>query len=84
MLCVTKPKMRKDRILRKKKRAHNRTKAAQGACKQNLDNRRTGKWQRKTAQGRKKYGRRSALTTQNVKTKQIGSPNRTRERKQKS
>ena len=32
MLCVTKPKMRKDRFFCKKIRAHNRTKAAQGAA----------------------------------------------------
>ena len=70
-------------------------KAAQGACKQNLENRKTGKWQRETAQGRKKYGKKSALRAlaKNARTTddanrpnkpRIGNPNRTRGKKGKS
>ena len=64
-------------------------------ARQNLENRKTGKWQRETAQGRKKYGKKSALRAlaKNARTAddanrpnkpRIGNPIRTRSIKDKS
>ena len=62
LCCVLRtPRCRRTEFYAKQQGHTTEQKAAQRACKQNLDNRRTGKWQRETAQGRKKYGKKSAL-----------------------